>query len=195
MPNWPTSPRNFSATARIKNSRLVPKLVLIHVLLGNIHLGGIGNGRENFVSIIFILSRLWVHIVQQTMNWGFQLLVPLTTWNLVIVLKSSWFDILTFLVPKLLSRFGVKLFNVNTWLPTKISIYLSEWILKLQVSAHFTANLQNPTNQNSWWKPHKTKGNHWASLNYNQHKPLFYQNRTSKNTNSRFFCPTRLRSQ
>jgi hypothetical protein len=56
MPNWPTSPRNFSATARNKNSRLVPKLVLIHVLSGNIHLGGIGNGRENFVSIIFILS-------------------------------------------------------------------------------------------------------------------------------------------
>jgi hypothetical protein len=57
MPNWPTSPRNFSVTARNKNSKLVPKLVLIHVLLGNIHLGGIGNGRENFASIIFILSR------------------------------------------------------------------------------------------------------------------------------------------
>jgi hypothetical protein len=37
---------------------LVPKLVLIHVLSGNIHLGGIGNGRENFVSIIFILSKI-----------------------------------------------------------------------------------------------------------------------------------------
>jgi hypothetical protein len=56
MPNWPTSPRNFSATAGDKNSRLVPKLVLRHVLSGNIHLGGIGSGRENFVSIIFILS-------------------------------------------------------------------------------------------------------------------------------------------
>jgi hypothetical protein len=54
--NRPTSPRNFSATAGDKNSRLVPKLVLIHALSGNIHLGGIGNGRENFVSIIFILS-------------------------------------------------------------------------------------------------------------------------------------------
>jgi hypothetical protein len=58
MPNWPTSPRNFSATAGDNNSRLVPKLVLIHVLSGNIHLGGIGNDWENFVSIIFILSLL-----------------------------------------------------------------------------------------------------------------------------------------
>jgi hypothetical protein len=58
MPNWPTLPRDFSATAGNKNSRLVPKLVLIHVLSGNIHLGGIGNGRENFVSIIFILSHV-----------------------------------------------------------------------------------------------------------------------------------------
>jgi hypothetical protein len=58
MLNWPTLPRNFSATAGDKNSRLVPKLVLRHALSGNIHLGGIGNGRENFVSIIFILSLL-----------------------------------------------------------------------------------------------------------------------------------------
>ncbi len=56
MPNWPTLPRNFSATAGDKNSREVPKLLLRHALSGNIHLGGIGNGRENFVSIIFILS-------------------------------------------------------------------------------------------------------------------------------------------
>ncbi len=54
--NWPTLPSGFSATAGDKNSRLVPKLVLRHALSGNIHLGGIGNGRENFVSIIFILS-------------------------------------------------------------------------------------------------------------------------------------------
>ncbi len=47
--NRPTSPRDFLATAGTKNSRWVPKLVLIHVLSGNIHLGGIGNGRENFV--------------------------------------------------------------------------------------------------------------------------------------------------
>jgi hypothetical protein len=63
MPNWPTSLRNFSATARNKNSRLVPKLVLIHVLLGSIHLGGIGNGRENFVSIIFILSHQYIYLL------------------------------------------------------------------------------------------------------------------------------------
>ncbi len=65
MLNWPTLPRNFSATAGDKNSRLVPKLVLIHVLSGNIHLGGIGNGRENFVSIIFILSLIRFQIYSE----------------------------------------------------------------------------------------------------------------------------------
>jgi hypothetical protein len=35
MQNWSTLPRNFSATAVDKNSRLVPKLVLRHVLFGN----------------------------------------------------------------------------------------------------------------------------------------------------------------
>jgi hypothetical protein len=32
MLNWPTSPKDFSATARNKNSRLVPKLDLRIVL-------------------------------------------------------------------------------------------------------------------------------------------------------------------
>ncbi len=35
MQNWSTLPRNFSATAGNKNSRLVPKLVLRHALSGN----------------------------------------------------------------------------------------------------------------------------------------------------------------
>ncbi len=59
MQNRSTSPRDFSATAGNKNSRLVSKLVLRHVLLGNTHLGPIQTiwkSRENFVSIIFILS-------------------------------------------------------------------------------------------------------------------------------------------
>ncbi len=56
MQNWPTLPRNFSTTAGDKNLRYIPKLLLRHALSGNIHLGGIGNGRENFVSNIFILS-------------------------------------------------------------------------------------------------------------------------------------------
>jgi hypothetical protein len=47
--NRPTLPRNFSATAGDKNSRLVPKLVLRHALSGNIHLVQFGSGRENFV--------------------------------------------------------------------------------------------------------------------------------------------------
>jgi hypothetical protein len=47
--NRPTLPRDFSATAGDKNSRLVPKLVLRHALLGNIHLVQFGSGRENFV--------------------------------------------------------------------------------------------------------------------------------------------------
>ncbi len=59
MQNRSTSPRDSSATAENKNSRLVPKLVLRHVLLGYIHLGPIQTiwkSRENFVSIIFILE-------------------------------------------------------------------------------------------------------------------------------------------
>jgi hypothetical protein len=36
--NWSSLPRDFSATARTKKSRLVPKLVLRHVLSGNIQL-------------------------------------------------------------------------------------------------------------------------------------------------------------
>ncbi len=59
MQNWSTLPRDFSATAGDKNSRLVPKLVLRHALFGNTYLGPIQTiwkSRENFVSIIFILS-------------------------------------------------------------------------------------------------------------------------------------------
>jgi hypothetical protein len=47
--NRPTFPRDFSATAGDKNSRLAPKLVLRHALSGNIHLVQFGSGRENFV--------------------------------------------------------------------------------------------------------------------------------------------------
>ncbi len=47
--NRPTLPRDFSATAGDKNSRLVLKLVLRHALSGNIHLVQFGSGRENFV--------------------------------------------------------------------------------------------------------------------------------------------------
>ncbi len=38
MRNWPSLPRDFSATAWTKNSRWVPKLVLRYVLSENIQL-------------------------------------------------------------------------------------------------------------------------------------------------------------
>jgi hypothetical protein len=47
--NRSTLPRDSSATAGDKDSRLVPKLVLRHALSGNIHLVQFGSGRENFV--------------------------------------------------------------------------------------------------------------------------------------------------
>ncbi len=47
--NRSTLPRDFSATAGNKNSRLVPKLVLRHALSGNIHLVQFGSVRENSV--------------------------------------------------------------------------------------------------------------------------------------------------
>ncbi len=47
--NRSTLPRDSSATAGDKNSRLVPKLLLRHALSGNIHLVQFGSGRENFV--------------------------------------------------------------------------------------------------------------------------------------------------
>ncbi len=54
--NRSTLPRDSSATAGDKNSRVVPKLVLRHALSGNIYLVQFGSGRENFVLDFFGIS-------------------------------------------------------------------------------------------------------------------------------------------
>jgi hypothetical protein len=78
---------------------------------------------------------LWVH-VQQTSNGD--ALVPLTTWNYVIVFKSLWFYILT-IVSKLLSRNGVKLFKEKLGYPWRyLSIYISIYLY--QQSGYYSLN-------------------------------------------------------
>jgi hypothetical protein len=58
MRNRSTLPRNFSATARTKKSRLVPKLVLRHALSGNIHLVAFWGVTTNHGPKFFDLSLL-----------------------------------------------------------------------------------------------------------------------------------------
>jgi hypothetical protein len=68
--NRPTLPRDFSATAGDKNSRLVPKLVLRHALSGNIHLVQFGSGRQNFVLDFYGISQMKVAFIA-TINPGY----------------------------------------------------------------------------------------------------------------------------
>jgi hypothetical protein len=56
MRNRSTLPRNFSATDKNKKSRLVPKLVLRHVLSGNIQLVAFWNVTTNHGPKFFDLS-------------------------------------------------------------------------------------------------------------------------------------------
>jgi hypothetical protein len=54
--NWSSLQRNFLATARTKNSRLVPKLFLRHILSGNIQLVAFWGVTTNHGTKFFDLS-------------------------------------------------------------------------------------------------------------------------------------------
>jgi hypothetical protein len=68
--NWSSLPRNFSATARTKNSRLVPKLVLRHVLSGNIQLVAFWGVTTNHRPKLFDLSHLHFLVEFQSSRVG-----------------------------------------------------------------------------------------------------------------------------